>query len=197
MVTVTEVGGDEPEGVVDRLGVGVNENAAWVNAPGAWLIHPVLILTAKVFIDALPSMTQPYSWTIVNLGYALVSYTMFHYVTGVPFESNLTTGGAYDDLTLWEQIDAGAQYTPSKKWLTSVPIFLFLISTHYVKYNYLLFGINFAACVFVLFPKLPVLHRLRFHFTPLEPDNSQAVTPSTSRPPSPRLESINEVPGAR
>lgn len=33
-MTVTEVGGDEPEGVVDRLGVGVNENAAWVNAPG-------------------------------------------------------------------------------------------------------------------------------------------------------------------
>ncbi|KAJ9110366.1 hypothetical protein QFC20_002963 [Naganishia adeliensis] len=192
LVTVTEVGGDEPEGVVDRLGVGVNENAAWVNAPGAWLIHPVLILVAKVIIDALPSMTQPYSWTIVNLGYVAVSYTMFHYVTGVPFESNLTTGGAYDDLTLWEQIDAGAQYTPSKKWLTSVPIFLFLISTHYVKYNFLLFGINFAACVFVLFPKLPVLHRLRFHFTPLEPDNSTVATPMTSRPPSPRLASITE-----
>ena len=39
LVTVTEVGGDEPENVVDRLGVGSNENAAWVNAPGrsdAW-----------------------------------------------------------------------------------------------------------------------------------------------------------------
>lgn len=34
LVTVTEVGGDEPEVVVDRLGVGTNENAAWVNAPG-------------------------------------------------------------------------------------------------------------------------------------------------------------------
>ena len=34
LVTVTEVGGDEPENVVDRLGVGANENAAWVNAPG-------------------------------------------------------------------------------------------------------------------------------------------------------------------
>ncbi len=34
LVTVTEVGGDEPENVVDRLGVGSNENAAWVNAPG-------------------------------------------------------------------------------------------------------------------------------------------------------------------
>jgi hypothetical protein len=34
----------------------------------------------------------------------------------------MTAGGAYDELTLWEQIDSGAQYTPAKKWLTSVPI---------------------------------------------------------------------------
>jgi hypothetical protein len=34
LVTVTEVGGDEQDQVVDRLGVGVNENANWVNAPG-------------------------------------------------------------------------------------------------------------------------------------------------------------------
>lgn len=34
LVTVTEVGGDEPDNVNDRLGVGANHNAAWVNAPG-------------------------------------------------------------------------------------------------------------------------------------------------------------------
>jgi hypothetical protein len=34
LVTVTEVGGDEPENMVDRMGLGSNENAAWVNAPG-------------------------------------------------------------------------------------------------------------------------------------------------------------------
>lgn len=33
-MTVTEVGGDEPENVIDRMGVGTNENANWVNAPG-------------------------------------------------------------------------------------------------------------------------------------------------------------------
>lgn len=58
---------------------------------------------------------------------------MFHHVTGVPFESRYRcsdqcmlicsmTAGANDELTLWEQIDSGAQYTPAKKWLTSVPI---------------------------------------------------------------------------
>ncbi len=99
MVTVTEVGGDDPENDVDRVAVGVNENAAWVNAPGermaasdrtsdagwltcdsiflhtpgAWLIHPVMILLAKVLVDAIPRMTQDVSWTIINLGYMAVS----------------------------------------------------------------------------------------------------------------------------
>ena len=48
---------------------------------------------------------------------------MFHWVTGIPFEDALH-GGAYDELTMWEQIDDGAQYTPAKKWLFSVPVLL-------------------------------------------------------------------------
>lgn len=89
--------------------------------------------------------------------------------------TRISTGGAYDELTLWEQIDMGAQYTPAKKWLTSVPIGLyvwrrrrcaqvgcaltgrFLISTHYTNYDYTLFAINFAALIVVLFPKLPIV----------------------------------------
>ncbi len=110
---------------------------------------------------------------------------MFHYVTGTPFESN---AGVYDQLTLWEQIDEGAQYTPAKKWLTSVPIGLFLVSTHYTKYNPLLFGLNFFALLFVLFPKLPLLHRLRIQFfapPPTPPASQPPPTPTGSRAPQP------------
>lgn len=42
LMTVTEVGGDEPETVVDRMGVGTNENANWVNAPGMSAAHMIL-----------------------------------------------------------------------------------------------------------------------------------------------------------
>lgn len=48
---------------------------------------------------------------------------MYHYVEGVPFDL-ANNGGVYDRLTLWEQIDSGAQYTPAKKWLTTLPIVL-------------------------------------------------------------------------
>ncbi|WFD41458.1 hypothetical protein MPSI1_000085 [Malassezia psittaci] len=64
------------------------------------------------------------------------------------------------------QIDHGYQYTPSKKYLTSLPIGLFLLSTHYSHYNPWLFWLNLSALLFVLFPKLPILHRSRLYFFP-------------------------------
>lgn len=39
----------------------------------------------------------------------------------------------------------------------------FLISTHYTRYNYTLFALNFSALVFVLFPKLPIVSRHTTH----------------------------------
>lgn len=77
---------------------------------------------------------------------------MFHHVRGVPFDFN---SGAFDNLNMWEQIDNGAQYTPTKKFLLSVPILLFLLSTHYTHYDLTYFVINFLAVLGVIIPKLP------------------------------------------
>ncbi|KAJ7044807.1 ORMDL family-domain-containing protein [Mycena alexandri] len=153
IVKVEHIGDRSVEEVLDRSAY-VNINADWVNAKGAWLIHVVLICLGKLVIDLLPGMTPQISWTLVNLFYLALSYLMFHWVTGIPFENDLH-GGAYDDLTLWEQIDDGAQYTPAKKWLFILPIMLFLVSTHYTNYNPWLFAVNITALVFVLIPKLP------------------------------------------
>ncbi|KAK0499642.1 ORMDL family-domain-containing protein [Armillaria luteobubalina] len=155
IVKVEQVGDRSAEDALDQS-LFVNINANWVNAKGAWLIHVVLICAGKVLIDTLPGMSQQVSWTLVNLVYLALSYLMFHWVTGMPFEGDLR-GGAYDDLTLWEQIDDGAQYTPAKKWLFSVPVVLFLASTHYTNYNPWLFAVNLTALIFVLIPKLPQL----------------------------------------
>ncbi|KAH6582364.1 hypothetical protein BASA60_001969 [Batrachochytrium salamandrivorans] len=55
----------------------------------------------------------------------------------------------YDGLTLWEQIDGGAQFTPTKKYLTAVPIILFLLSTHYTHYDFPTFMVNLTSLVIV------------------------------------------------
>jgi len=135
-----------------------NLNSQWVNAKGAWTIHFVLILGLKIFFDIVPGVTQEMSWTLTNIIYMFGSYLMFHWVRGVPFEFN---AGAYDNLNMWEQIDNGDQYTPAKKFLLSVPIMLFLLSTHYTHYDLTYFIINFLALMAVVIPKLPWSHRMR------------------------------------
>jgi hypothetical protein len=79
---------------------------------------------------------------------------MFHWVRGIPFDFN---AGAYDNLNMWEQIDNGDQYTPAKKYLLSVPIILFLVSTHYTHYDLRTFLLNLVATVLVIIPKLPAV----------------------------------------
>lgn len=181
IVKVEQIGDRSVEEALDR-NTYVNINADWVNAKGAWLIHAVLIICGKICIDTIPGMTQQVSWTLVNLMYLAVSYLMFHWVTGIPFGDNLHSG-AYDELTLWEQIDDGAQYTPAKKWLICVPIVLFLASTHYTNYNPWLFAINLSTLVIVLIPKLPQLHRQRVRFM-TEETGSGMGTPTTPSFPS-------------
>jgi hypothetical protein len=79
---------------------------------------------------------------------------MFHWVRGIPFDFN---AGAYDNLNMWEQIDNGDQYTPAKKYLMSVPIILFLVSTHYTHYDLRTFTLNLVATILVTIPKLPAV----------------------------------------
>jgi len=96
-----------------------NLNSNWVYYKGAWFIHIILILCVKILFSIIPYVSSEASWTLTNLSYMLGSFVMFHWVKGVPFDFN---SGAYDGLTLWEQIDNGAQFTPAKKYLTAVPI---------------------------------------------------------------------------
>ena len=125
---------------------------------GAWLIHIFLIAGLKIFYDIMPGVSQETSWTLTNISYMFGSYLMFHYVRGIPFEFN---AGAYDNLNLWEQIDNGDQYTPTKKFLLSVPIVLFLLSTHYTHYDLTYFTINFFGVLAVVIPKLPFVSYIR------------------------------------
>lgn len=135
-----------------------NLNAEWVHHKGAWVVHIVLIVALFMFYDGIPWVDAELTWTLTNITYVIGSYIMFHYVTGVPFDFN---AGAYDTLTMWEQIDDGDQYTPTKKFLLGVPIGLFLISTHFTHYDLSMFLVNLFFCLMSVLPKLPASHRLR------------------------------------
>jgi len=178
LVTVEEIQ-ESLDDVLDQT-VYPNVNQEWVNGKGAWGIHVVLIVIGKLLFDCIPGVSKDISWTLTNISYMALSFLMFHHVTGTPFHSDLH-GGAYDDLTLWEQIDEGAQNTPSRKWLLCVPIGLFLVSTHFTSYDPWLFAINFTALVVVLVPKLPALHRQRIRILPQDDSGVQTPVSPTGR----------------
>lgn len=155
-----------------------NINADWVNKKGAWAIHLVIIAVLLVLYNGIPGVSPEMSWTLTNISYVIGSFIMFHLVTGVPFDFN---AGAYDRLTMWEQIDYGDQYTPTKKFLLGVPIGLFLLSTHFTHYDLAMFLMNFVFCVVSVLPKLPSAHRLRIG--PIE-DAPTPTAPQHRRIPS-------------
>lgn len=136
-----------------------NMNASWVDQPGAWFIHVVVIVLLKIFYELFPGITPIWSWTLTNMTYVVGFYVMFHLIKGTPFDFN---GGAYDNLTMWEQIDHETLYTPTRKFLIILPIVLFIISTHYADYDFKFFTFNVMLTTLVgVVPKLPVTHRLR------------------------------------
>ena len=150
----------EPDTIETKIDQALNPNvnANWVHYKGAWIIHIVLILFLKIFFNFILVLDNDWKWTLTNLTYNIGLYIMFHQVKGTPFEFN---SGAYDNLTMWEQIDNGDQYTPTKSFLMVVPIGLFLVSTHYLNYNLNLFVLNGVSCFCVVITKLAIAHRLR------------------------------------
>jgi hypothetical protein len=120
-----------------------------------------------------PGISNDMAWTLTTVLYLFGHFIVYHWLTGAPFDS---TQGEYDGLTLWEQIDNGAQFTPTKKYLTALPIMLyaysmnvcfiqfhsFLMSAHYSHYNATLFAVNLVPLIIVLIAKLPAMHRVRF-----------------------------------
>ncbi|KAK9727645.1 sphingolipid homeostasis protein orm1 [Basidiobolus ranarum] len=135
-----------------------NLNSSWVNYKGVWVFNFILIFFLKVFFVIIPGISVETSWTLTNLTYNIISYAVFHWIIGVPFEFNQ---GACDELTLWEQMDNGTQFSPSKKYFTAAPIILFLLGIHYTHYDGIMFIVNLTALTINLIGKLPAMHRVR------------------------------------
>ena len=58
--------------------------------------------------------------------------------------------GTVRRLTHWEQLDHGLQYTPTRKFLTIIPIALFFLASFYTHYEQMHFVINTVSLASVL-----------------------------------------------
>lgn len=139
----------------------------------------------RLFISLMQLYVNIYANTraLINGVYFLkLTWLMFHWQKGVPYADVVDKQqGKFDRLTMWEQMDLGVQFTPTRKFFTIVPIVLyvvlslilhsnlthflhqsFIITTHYNELQKpLIFWVNFAFFLLLIVSKLPSMHKVR------------------------------------
>ena len=158
-----------------------NPNANYMNGRGFWAFYVLLIVHFHLTLLTLPiiTFTVPWvrkiiflknfttdfgflfqCWTATNVVHNLITFFVFHWTKSTPWLSPIEHGNTRR-LTHWEQIDHGTQFTPTRIFLTIVPIILFMLTSFYTKYDSIHFVINFLSLVFVLVPKHHSFHKVR------------------------------------
>ncbi len=64
-------------------------------------------------------------------------------------------------LTFWEQIDDGVQFTATRKFLTVIPVVLFLLALHGSEYQRQPLGINLLVVIIMVIAKTSTMHKVR------------------------------------
>ncbi|KAF4520679.1 hypothetical protein B566_EDAN006355 [Ephemera danica] len=136
-----------------------NPNTNWLDSRGLWLSYGMGVLILHLVLLSIPVLSVPVAWTLTNLIHNTVHFILLHVVKGAPWIPQ--DQGKCRELTHWEQIDNGLQFTTSRKFLTCVPILLFLLTSFYTKNNNVHFIVNIVSLIVVTLPKLPQFHRVR------------------------------------
>jgi hypothetical protein len=138
--------------------VDINTNTNWLNDPAAWAWYLGMIVAAWLVATALLN-DAGLAWTMVHLVHGVLTYYLFHWVKGTPFVE--ADQGKYEQLTFWEQVDSGVYATRNRKFLTVVPVLLFLLATNGTDFRRQPLALNLITVLVLLIAKLPALHKVR------------------------------------
>lgn len=138
--------------------VDLNKNTSWFQYPGVWTIYIFILFFSWLVILSLLGCTAGTAWTIVHLAHFAVTYHFFHWKKGTPFSEDQ---GMYNKLTWWEQMDNGKQLTRNRKFLTVVPVVLYLIASHTTDYRNPWLFLNTIAVLVLVIAKFPNMHKVR------------------------------------
>ncbi|EFA76698.1 hypothetical protein PPL_09449 [Heterostelium album PN500] len=137
----------------------INRNESWMHSQSFWVVYVLGLLLGKLTISILDPDFQ-YGWLSITCLHALITFFGLHWQKGLPFFFP-EHQGKYTRLTLWEQIDKGKQYTPTRKFFTLVPIVLFMITLHANGISGLPFYLNAISSFVVVLSKMPKMDRVR------------------------------------
>ncbi|PSS11226.1 ORMDL protein [Actinidia chinensis var. chinensis] len=136
----------------------LNRNTEWFTYPGVWSTYILILFFSWLVVLSVFGCSPGMAWTIVHLSHFLVTYQFFHWKKGTPFADDQ---GIYNRLTWWEQIENGKQLTRNRKFLTVVPVVLYLIASHTTDYQHPMLFFNTLAVFVLVVAKFPHMHKVR------------------------------------
>jgi hypothetical protein len=136
-----------------------NPNSTYFSSRGMWVTYVLVVAFIHYVFLSLPFLSVAMAWTLTNVIHNSLMFIILHIEKGTPFETADQAKFRYR--TVWEQLDYGIQFSPSRKFLTVVPIVLFFFASFYTKYNTYHFVVNSVSLLSVLIPKLPQLDGVR------------------------------------
>jgi len=136
-----------------------NPNVSWLGSRGVWLSYVVGVTALHLALLAVPVISVATAWTLTNVIHNALMFVLMHGIKGTPWETG--DQGGCRVLTHWEQIDGGRPNTPTKTFLTTIPITLFILASFYTSYDTGHFVVNFVSLLFALVPKLPFFQHPR------------------------------------
>ncbi|CAO1310215.1 unnamed protein product [Diamesa hyperborea] len=137
----------------------VNPNKNWIESKGMFVFYFITIVSLHLILLSLPMISISIAWTMTNIIHNLAHLYFLHIIKGAPWMTCFEESNRSE--THWEQLDDGNQWTSQKKFLTAIPIILFLLTCIYTKNSPEHFIANFISLVVILLPKMPVFHHLR------------------------------------
>mmetsp|Transcript_19237 Transcript_19237/g.25341 ORF Transcript_19237/g.25341 Transcript_19237/m.25341 type:complete len:183 (+) Transcript_19237:201-749(+) len=159
-----------------------NRNTDWLSYPFVWAFYIFAIGLHWGFWYGPGFCSASTALTITNVINCCAQLYFIHWVKGVP--DDFINQGEFNGWTLWEQIDAGIDWTPTKKFLAIVPLVLSLITCASCDYSALSLAINVPACAVVMIAKLPQLEHVRIfgiNSTPGIDDSGQGQKESETK----------------
>lgn len=136
-----------------------NPNVSYFNSKGMWVTYLLIVFFIHSVFMSLPWLSTGVAWTMTNCVHNLIMFILLHHMKGTPFPTG--DQGKYRYFTHWEQLDYGDTYSASRKFLTVVPIILFLLASFYSKYDSNHFFLNAFSLGWVIIPKTPKFHGVR------------------------------------
>lgn len=136
----------------------LNRNTEWFTYPGVWTTYILILFFSWLMVLSVFGCSPGIAWSVVHFSHSLITYHFFHWKKGTPFSDDQ---GIYNRLTWWEQIDSGKQLTRNRKFLTVVPVVLYLIASHTTDYQHPMLLFNTLAVFVLVVAKFPHMHKVR------------------------------------